>query len=74
MEEVLEFGVVEVRVDLGRVFNIGGGEFEVVDGLFEVGVMFRVFVEGKIFMEGRFIDLDDVDVVGFEIDDFVMEG
>lgn len=74
VEEVLELGVAEVRVDLGRVLNTGGGELEAVDGPLEVGVTLRALAEGKTLTEGRLIDLDDVDAVGLEIDDLITEG
>lgn len=37
VEEVLEFRVAEVRVDLGAVLDTGGGKTERVDSPLEVG-------------------------------------
>jgi hypothetical protein len=51
VEEVLELGVAEVRVDLSRVLNTGGGQLEAVDGPLEVGVTLRALAERETLLE-----------------------
>jgi hypothetical protein len=74
VEEVLELGVAEVRVDLGRVLDTSSAETESLDGPVEVGSALLAGTEGKTLTEGRLVDLDDVDASRLEVDDLVAEG
>lgn len=50
MEEVLEFGVAEMAVDLGGILNTGGGQLEAVDGPAEVGLSLRSLPERQTLL------------------------
>ncbi len=51
MEEVLELGVAEVAVDLGRVLNAGRSQLEAVDGPLEVGIPLRTLSEREALLD-----------------------
>ena len=74
VEEVLELGVAEVRVDLSRVLDTGGGELEAVDGPRKVVLPLLARAKRKTLTESWLVDLDDVDTSGLEVDDLVTEG
>ena len=73
VEEVLELGVAEVRVDLGRVLNTGGGETESLDSPVEVGSALLAGAERETLTESRLINLDDIDASLLEVDDLIAE-
>jgi hypothetical protein len=73
VEEVLELGVAEVGVNLGRVFDTRDGESERLDSPVEVRFTLLASTERKTFTQSRLIDLDDEDAGGFEVDDFIEE-
>lgn len=73
VEEVLELRVTEVRVDLGRVLDTGGGETESLDGPVEVGLALLAGAERETLTESGLIDLDDIDTGLLEVDDLVTE-
>jgi hypothetical protein len=74
VEEVLEFGVAEVGVNLCGVCNARSGKAERVDSPGKVVLALNTSAERKSFTERWFIDLDDVDASGFEVKNFVSEG
>lgn len=74
VEEVLELGVAEVRVDLGGVLDTGNRELEGVDSPGEVLLALSAGAEGKTLAQSRLIDLDDVDTSGLKIDHLVAQG
>lgn len=74
VEEVLELGVAEVRVDLGGVLNASGCKTESIDSPLEVGIALAAGTERETLTEGRLIDLDDVDAGLLEVDDLVTKG
>jgi hypothetical protein len=74
VEEVLELGVTEVRVDLGSILNTGGGQLEGIDGPLKVGVTLLARAERKTLTKSGLIDLNDVDASLLEVNDFVAEG
>jgi hypothetical protein len=57
VEEVLELGVAEVGVDLGRVLNTGGGKLEAVHGPVQVGFTLLAAAKGQTLTESGLIDL-----------------
>lgn len=71
VEEVLELGVAEVRVDLGRVLDAGGGEPEGLDGPVEVSLALLAGAERKTLTESRLVDLDDIDASRLEVNNLV---
>lgn len=73
VEEILELGVAEVGVDLGRVLDTSGGELERVDSPREVSLTLLARTEGKTLTEGRLVDLDDIDTSSLEVNDLVAE-
>ena len=73
MEEILELGVAEVRVDLGRVRDTSGGEAESLDGVGEVVLTLAALSKWETLTKGGLIDLDDVDACGFEVNDLVTQ-
>ena len=74
VEEVLELGVAEVRVDLGRVLDASTSELEGGDGPLEVLLTLGALSERKTLTEGGLIDLDDVDAGGLKVNHLVAEG
>lgn len=74
VEEVLELGVTEVRVDLGGVLNAGGGQAERLDGPVEVGNTLLAGAEGKTLTESGLVDLDDEHTSVLEVNNLVAEG
>lgn len=74
VEEVLELGVTEVGVDLGRVLNTGGGKAESLDGPGEVGGALLSSTEWETFTKSWLVDLDDGDTGLLEVNDLVAEG
>lgn len=74
VEEVLEFRVTEVRVDLSGILDTSGGEAESLDSPLEVGVTLLTGAEGKTLTESGLIDLDDIDAGLLKVDDLVTEG
>ncbi|KUI73961.1 hypothetical protein VM1G_11931 [Cytospora mali] len=71
VEEVLELGVAEVRVDLGSVLNASGGQAESLDSPVQVGLTLLAGAERQTLTQGRLIDLDDINAGLLEVDDFV---
>jgi len=71
VEEVLELGVAEVGMDLGRVLDTGNGETERLDGPVKVCLALLSGTERKTFTESRLIDLNDVDTSSLEVNNFV---
>lgn len=57
MEEVLELGVAEVRMDLSGVLNTSGGELEAVDSPLQVGVTLLARTKRQTLTESRLVDL-----------------
>lgn len=57
VEEVLEFGVAEVGVDLGGVLDISSRELEAVDGPLQVCITLLARAKGETLTKGGFIDL-----------------
>jgi hypothetical protein len=51
VEEVLELRVAEVRVDLSRVLDAGGGQLEAVDGPLEIGVTLGALAERETLLD-----------------------
>lgn len=74
VEEVLEFRVAEVRVDLGRVLDASSGKLERVDGPGEVLLTLLASAERKTLTESRLVDLDDEDTGSLEVNDLVADG
>lgn len=74
VEEVLELGVTEVRVDLSRVLNADGRQAESLDGPVEVGLTLLARAEGKTLTQGRLVNLDDIDASLLKVNDLVTEG
>ena len=74
VEEVLELGVTEVRVDLSGVLNTSGGQLEAVDGPGKVLLTLRAGTEGKTLTEGRLVNLDDEDASGLKVNNLIAEG
>ena len=52
VEEVLELRVAEVRVDLSRILDAGGGKLEAVDGPLEIGITLSALAQGKTLLHG----------------------
>ena len=73
VEEVLELGVAEVGVNLGRVFDARDGESERLDSPVEVRFTLLASTERKTFTESRLINLDDEDAGGLKVNDFIAE-
>jgi len=73
MEEVLELGVAEMRVDLGRVLDARGRELERVNGPRQVVLAFTPGAKRQTLAKSGLVDLDDVDAGFLEVDDFVSE-
>src|SRR5690606_36803613 len=71
VEEVLELGVAEVRVDLSRVLDTRGGESEGLDGPVEVGLTLLAGAERKTLTESRLVDLDDIDASRLEVNNLI---
>ena len=74
VEEVLELGVAEVGMDLGRVLNTSGGKAESLDGPGEVGSALLSGTEWETLTKSWLIDLDDGDTGLLEVNDLVAEG
>jgi len=74
VEEVLELGVAEVRVDLSAIRDASGGQLEGLDGPLEVGVTLATRAKRKTLTQSRLIDLDHGDTSRLEIDDLVAQG
>lgn len=74
VEEVLELGVTEVRVDLGRVLNTGGRQAESLDSPGEVLSALLSGAEWETLTESWLIDLNDGDTGSLKVDDLVAEG
>lgn len=73
VEEVLEFGVAEVGVDLGAIRNAGGGEAEGLNCPFEVGITGSSSTERETLTESGLVDLDDEDTSSLKINNLVTE-
>jgi len=73
IEEVLELGVAEVRVDLSRILDASGGQLEAVHSPLEVGIALRALAERETLTKSRLIDLDNVDAVLLEVENLVTE-
>ena len=73
VEEVLELRVAEVRVDLGRVLNTGGGETESLNGPLKVVSALLARAERETLTESRLIDLDNINASLLKVDDLVTE-
>ncbi len=74
VEEVLELGVAEVRVDLGRVLNTGSRETERLHGPVEVGSALLSGAEWETLTQSWLIDLDDGDTSSLKVNDLVTDG
>lgn len=74
VEEVLELGVTEVRVDLGGVLNTGDGQAERLDGPVEVGNALLAGAEGETLTESGLVNLDDEHTSVLEVNNLVTEG
>lgn len=74
VEEVLELGVAEVRVDLSGILNASGGQLEGVDSPLEVSVTLLARAEGETLTKSRLVDLDNVDTSLLEVNDLISEG
>lgn len=74
VEEVLELGVTEVGVDLGRVLNTSGGKAESLDSPCEVGSALLSGTEWETLTKSWLIDLDDGYTGLLEVNDLVAEG
>lgn len=74
VEEVLELGVAEVRVDLGGVLDTGNGETEGLDSPIQVSLTLLAGAERETLTESRLVDLDDVDASSLKVNDLVAEG
>lgn len=57
VEEVLEFRIAEVGVDLSRVLNTRGRELEAVDSPLQIGVALLAGAKGQTLTEGGFVNL-----------------
>lgn len=57
VEEVLELGVAEVGVDLGRVLDTSSRELEAVDSPLQVGITLLSRAKRKSLTKGGLIDL-----------------
>jgi len=71
VEEVLEFGVAEVRVDLGRVFDTRDRESKRLNSPLKIGITLLASSEWKTFTESRLIDLNYKDSSGLKVNNFI---
>lgn len=65
VEEVLEFGVAEVGVDLGGVVHTGGRELEAVDSPLQIGIALLAGAKGQTLTKSGFVDLARGSLVGW---------
>jgi len=73
VEEILELGVAEVRVDLGGVLDAGDGQTERLDSPVEVCLALLAGAERKTLTESWLIDLDDENASSLEVNNLVTE-
>lgn len=73
VEEVLELGVAEVGVDLGRVLNTGDRQAERLDSPVEVSLTLLAGAEWETLTESWLIDLDDEDTSSLKVNNLIAE-
>lgn len=73
VEEVLEFGITEVRVHLRSVSNTGGGQLESRNGPLDVSLAGRAGAQRKTLTQSRLIDLNDLHTSGLEVDNLITQ-
>ena len=74
VEEVLEFRVAEMAVDLCAIFNASSGQIERVHSPLQVSFPLLACSEGEAFTERWLIDLDDVNTSSLKVNDLISEG
>ena len=73
MEEVLELGVAEVRVDLSAILDTSSRQLEAVHSPRKVLLTLRASAERETLTESRLVDLDDVDTGLLKVNNLVAE-
>ena len=73
VEEVLELGVAEVRVDLSAIGDTSSGQLEGVNSPLEVGNTGVTRAERKTLTESGLVDLDHSDASGLKVNNLVAE-
>lgn len=73
VEEVLELGVAEVRVDLSAIGDTSSGQLEGVNSPLKVGNTGVTGAEGKTLTESGLVDLDHSDASGLKVNNLVAE-
>ncbi|KAM3072695.1 hypothetical protein ACMFMF_011920 [Clarireedia jacksonii] len=71
VEEVLELGVTEMRVDLGRILNTGDGETERLDSPVKISLTFLTGAERKTLTKSWLVDLNDVNTGSLKVNNFI---
>lgn len=74
VEEVLELGVAEVGVNLGRVLDTSGRQAESLDGPGEVVSALLSGTKWETLTKSWLVDLDDGNTGGLKVNDLVAEG
>lgn len=73
VEEVLEFTVAEVGVDLGAVGDTSSRQLESIDSPLNISITGSASTQRKTLTQGRLVDLDDLDSGLFQIKHLVSE-
>ena len=74
VEEVLELGVAEVRVDLSGIGDTSGGQLESIDGPLDVGVTLATLAKRKTLTQSRLIDLDHGNTSLLKVNNLITQG
>ena len=73
LDDVVEFAVAHVGVDLGFIRHAVGADSESEDGPVQISLPL-VFFQRQAFTQRRFVNLDDAETGFFEVKHFVADG
>ena len=73
-DDVVEFAIAHVRVDLRFGLDLGVNQTECRNGPVEVFLVPVALAERQLFAKSGFVNLDDSDAVLFEVQNFVTDG